>query len=371
MYKVQKVFKVQLVPLVWKALLVPEVILVMTVHEVPLVSRVPLVWKALLVPEVILVTLVQRDPLESLHGPPGPRGRQGEPGDTAFDREVFNRISAKFDTVIREVNSTLFDVVWDIKTSSQTALNAVMTELKLINKTLNTLKQMNAVTKCGISGNWRRIAHLDTTQGDTCPSNLRTATNTTTGQTACGRTTGQGCTYLNFTISNDYSNVCGRVRGYQYFSMDAFDLSVTQSNSKSASRRKSIDGYYVDGVSITQGQPLRHLWTYAVGVSEYVSSYSCPCAMPTGRLPTNPPEFVGDNYYCESGFPGTNYNRIAWEDPLWDGHNCMARNSCCERYGWFHRQVPPSSDDITLRLCSDEHINSEDVLIDQFEIWVM
>ena len=92
-------------------------------------------------------------------GPPGPRGRQGEPGDTAFDREVFNRISAKFDTVIREVNSTLFDVVWDIKTSSQTALNAVMTELKLINKTLNTLKQMNAVTKCGISGNWRRILH--------------------------------------------------------------------------------------------------------------------------------------------------------------------------------------------------------------------
>ena len=203
--------------------------------------------------------------------------------------------------------------------------------------------------------------------GDSCPSNLRNVTNTTTGQTACGRTADPGCSQLTFEIDDEYSNVCGRVRGYQYLSMDAFAVTVTKSP-------LSIAGHYVDGVSITQGQPLKHLWTYAVGASELHqhTKYRCPCAVPTNMQRANPPQFVGDNYYCESGFPGTSYsNRVVWEDPLWDGHNCVEGNNCCDRYGWFHRQVPPSSDDINVQLCGDERISNEDVLIDQLEIWVM
>ena len=235
-------------------------------------------------------------------------------------------------------------------------------ECNTVNTTLNVLKQI--YSKCGIFGNWRRIAHLDTTQGDCCPSYLRTVTNTTTGQTACGRTTGPGCSKLTFIIGDNYSNVCGRVRGYQYYSMDAFAFRA----------RLSIDGHYVDGVSITQGQPPKHLWTYAIGVSEQIhaTSYQCPCAVPTSKTPPKPPQFVGDNYYCESGFPGTrSYNRVVWEDPLWDGRNCIEGNTCCDRYGWFHRRVPPSSDDINVRLCGDESITNENVFIDQLEIWVM
>ena len=286
-------------------------------------------------------------------GPPGPKGEaghigspgpKGEPGecDTVWKEEEYNRIANK-------------------------VLNTVMTKLDMMNATLNMLKQIQS--RCGIVGNWRRIAHLDTTQGDSCPSYLRTVTNTTTGQTACGRTIGPGCSKLTFNISGDYSNVCGRVRGYQYYSMDAFDLSIT----KSAPARLSIAGYYVDGVSITQGQPLKHLWTYAVGGSEQSSStiYWCPCAVPTNMWRSNPPQFVGDNYYCESGFTGAWTSRIAWEDPLWEGHNCIEGNSCCDRYGWFHRQVPPSSDDINVRLCSDQDVGNENIFIDQLEIWVM
>ena len=306
-------------------------------------------------------------------GPPGSRGRQGEPGDTFLDKEDFNRIAnSVHDSVFGEVNLTLSDAVQklqqEMQSNDQTLLRTLMAELEVMNATFNVLKQMEF--KCGILGNWRRIAHLDTTQGDSCPSNLRNVTNTTTGEKACGRTTGPGCSKLTFIIGGDYSNVCGRVRGYQYYSMDAFDLSVTQS----APVRLSIDGYYVDGVSITQGQPLRHLWTYAVGVSEQLihTIYRCPCAVPTNMQRSNPPQFVGNNYYCESGFPGTRgHNRIVWEDPLWDGRNCIDGNSCCDRYGWFHRQVPPSSDDINVRLCGDEAISNEDVLIDQLEIWVM
>ena len=306
-------------------------------------------------------------------GPPGSRGRQGEPGDTLLEKEDFNRITnSVYDSVLGEVNLTLSETVQNLlqemQSSDQTVLRTVMTELEVMNATLNILKRIHS--KCGIFGNWRRIAHLDTTQGDSCPSNLRTVTNTTTGQTACGKTTGPGCSKLTFIIGDNYTDVCGRVRGYQYNSMDAFDVSL----SGSAPARLSLDGHYVDGISITQGQPLKHLWTYAVGLSELypTTKYRCPCAVPTNMQRSNPPQFVGGNYYCESGLSGTRfYDRVFWEDPLWDGHNCIEGNSCCNRYGWFHRQVPPSSDDINVRLCEDQSVRDENVFIDQLEIWVM
>ena len=46
-------------------------------------------------------------------------------------------------------------------------------------------------------------------------------------------------------------------------------------------------------------------------------------------------------------------------------------NQCCNRYGWFHRNVALSSDDIKVRWCSDGSITGEDVVTDQLEILVM
>ena len=34
------------------------------------------------------------------------------------------------------------------------------------------------------------------------------------------------------------------------------------------SKLQSIDGVYVDSISITIGSPRRHVWTYAVGISD-------------------------------------------------------------------------------------------------------
>ena len=42
-----------------------------------------------------------------------------------------------------------------------------------------------------------------------------------------------------------------------------------------------FDGVCVDGISITSGSPRKHIWTYAVGLSDdyvYYSYYNCPCA---------------------------------------------------------------------------------------------
>ena len=65
---------------------------------------------------------------------------------------------------------------------------------------------------------------------------------------------------------------------------------------------------YVDGVSVTYGDLRKHIWTFASGISETIvaafPTRSCPCTLNgTGIQPQQPPAFVGDNYFCESGNP--------------------------------------------------------------------
>ena len=43
----------------------------------------------------------------------------------------------------------------------------------------------------------------------------------------------------------------------------------------------TLDGVYVDGISITTGNPRKHVWTYAVGLSDNFNLFTvhnCPCA---------------------------------------------------------------------------------------------
>ena len=247
-------------------------------------------------------------------------------------------------------------------------LNILLAQFEVRKKVVIELNKV----KCGILGNWRRIAYFDTTQGDPCPTGLLTVTNTTTSQTACGRNnTAAGCTSLTFTSSGNYSKVCGRVRGYQYNHMNAFAGHFSSS--------QIINGYYVDGISITQGQARKHLWTYAVGRAELDLSHPssrvysvCPC---NGNVPgakAHIPSFVGNNYYCESGFVERFERRVAWEDPLWDGNGChITNNTCCDHSGFFYRNVTTSTDDIEVRWCSNLGYTLEDSPADQLEIWVM
>ena len=152
---------------------------------------------------------------------------------------------------------------------------------------------------------------------------------------------------MTFPVNTAYFHVCGYARGYTYSSMDAFWRS----------QKRTIDDAYVDGLSITHGNPRKHLWTLAVGQSEHVSNGDIRC--PRDRNPfdfTRVPDFVGNNFYCEAAFIGPVWeDRIAWEDPLWDGQGCVSSTAqSCSRYGWFHHDIAPSQDDIEVRWCSDE-----------------
>ena len=59
----------------------------------------------------------------------------------------------------------------------------------------------------------------------------------------------------------------------------------------------SIDGPYVDGVSLTYGSPRQHIWTFAAGQSEFSNvNDNCPCDV---TINITIPPFVGGDYFCE------------------------------------------------------------------------
>ena len=157
------------------------------------------------------------------------------------------------------------------------------------------------------------------------------------------------------------------MRGYQYYTPDAFY----------PSSGKTINDAYIDGISVTHGSPRRHLWSFAASYYEHYRgefNIICPCARPAD--PDNSrwyiPDFVGNDYYCESGFVSIAQSRIAWEDPLWDGAGCVTPgNTCCQRHGWFHKQVNLTSDSIEVRWCGDQGRSDEDILTELVEVWVM
>uniref|UniRef100_A0A1X7TM21 Uncharacterized protein n=1 Tax=Amphimedon queenslandica TaxID=400682 RepID=A0A1X7TM21_AMPQE len=116
---------------------------------------------------------------------------------------------------------------------------------------------------------------------------------------ACGRnsSSGAGCVSVQFPSNGiSYSQICGRVTGYQYGSTDGLHSS------------SGIDTYYVDGVSITRGSPRQHVWTLMAGYNELGSS-SCPCN--TGSS-ASVQSFIGNNYFCESGNPNTSPSLIPY-----------------------------------------------------------
>ena len=83
-------------------------------------------------------------------------------------------------------------------------------------------------------------------------------------------------------------------------------------------------------MSITLGNPRKHVWTYVTGISDdgNFQESTCPCAAIPGP---DLPAFVGHHYYCESGNTG-GWDTLTYyiTDPLWDGDGCHhANNNCC------------------------------------------
>eukprot|EP00731_Ephydatia_muelleri_P009407 Em0004g1745a len=214
-----------------------------------------------------------------------------------------------------------------------------------------------------VSQAWRMVGSLNMTDPTQhCPDSWQNFIS----PRSCGKKTTAPCDSLSIpTFGVNYQKVCGWFRGYQFGSPDAFDI---------YNRVGRVEDGYVDGVSITYGSPGRrqHVYTYASGAFEQLRDIQgiCPC-----QGGTSAPSFVGSDYYCESGNPDTGW-RSEWysSDVLWDGLQCTGiERTCCNRTDlpWFCKTFStPISEDLEVRICTDEGLDNENVVIESFELYI-
>lgn len=229
-----------------------------------------------------------------------------------------------------------------------------------------------------VGSGWTRFAYLNMTDPtQQCPPewNLITSPKRT-----CGRSTGSSCSspsvpctcdsaIFSNTLGMQYSQVCGRVIGYQYGRPEAFGVYPHL--------KEDIDRAYAEGVSITYGSPRQHIWTFAAAQDELnTGAQVCPCTNTLNPTDISIPSFVGDDYFCETGVPpgsGVSSSVFYSSDPLWDGDGCGTTSTCCvfNTPPWFHKELPqPTTDDIEVRLCGDFAVSDEDFPIELIDIYV-
>ena len=213
---------------------------------------------------------------------------------------------------------------------------------------------------CGtLTGGWMRVRFLDMTNSShQCPSGLMERNDSPNIRTCVRNEASGGCSSVELSTANiQYSDVCGRITAYQVGAID--DFRVTNENINSA---------YVDGVSLTHGNPRQHIWTFAA--AGRMDGICDPCRDEPR------PASVGSDFFCDSGnprsksaTPGTFHS----DNPLWDGDECAADNECCptDNPPYFHKTLPQSTtDNIEMRVCRNEGRDNEDIAIETVEIYV-
>ena len=288
--------------------------------------------------------------------------------------------------LITELNTaveTLSQEVAELANNSQTD-NGTLTELSQeVAELANNIEMVSAVLQSDIqdtgfpsnllSQGYTRVAYLNMTDpSHQCPAGWETYT---TPKRTCGRNSNGGSCQSVFYPTNgvSYSRVCGRVIAYQYCTTDAFALYNLDPNN-------TIDDPYLDGISITHGNPKEHVWSFASAFGEInYGIHNCPCTNTYPNILI--PPFVGDDYFCETGTTNflsggctlaTHFNS---DDPLWDGEGCGPTSTCCEFNNppWFCKTLPvsqPVTDDIEVRICADSASNFEDTPVELIELYV-
>ena len=299
-------------------------------------------------------------------GPRGPLGQKGEEGSRGQKGEPRNTLTTEeFDRIIETLKDMLYikgqyasfpatscKEIYDCNPNTPSGYYWIS---GTGDQPLRLYCEMRT-TRCGnITGGWTRIAHIDMTEQQICPSPLRTLTSP---KRMCAGQTAAGCTSVEYpTLGIPFTHVCGQAIGYQHASVDGMDAIRTN---------KTIDNPYVDGLSITYGSPRHHIWTYAAG-----HIHRCHCH--PNSIASLPPSFVGQHHYCD-GYPvDWAYEKWYPQYRMWDGEGCPAGNTCCNppNLPWFHRTLnTTTTEDLEVRWCRDEPASNEDIGVELLEIYI-
>ncbi|CAI8009756.1 hypothetical protein GBAR_LOCUS6521 [Geodia barretti] len=232
------------------------------------------------------------------------------------------------------------------------------------NMICDKIKKLPVYT-CGGTGGWRHAVYLDMTHPNTsCPSGWQLFTENS--KTTCGRVSAARltCDSVFFPVSGGpYSQVCGRIRAYQWGLALAFHYSD------------------VDGVTIVHGSPEQHIWAFAAGTWENYpgnGSNHCPCD-DNNLLYKTIPGFIGEDYFCESGYVYPGYRndtldfKLHSDDVLWDGESCHSTSTCCSFHDppYFTKTLnQTTSDDLELRMCLSRSISYNNIAVELVELYV-
>ena len=259
--------------------------------------------------------------------------------------------------------------------------NQITTDLMRMNQTLTEELINNresiydtAELKCGGTWGWRRAVYLDMTDPNTnCPSGWQL---TEYSKRTCGKASSShlSCDSVFFPVSGGpYSQVCGRIRAYQRGRPDAF-------HGYNYGGQTTIDSAYVCGVAVMYGSPRQHIWTFANGGMEnntVPTSSTCPCDI--GGKNNMIPLFVGEDYFCESGYVRPGYYSSALlftfhsNDTLWDGRDCHSTSTCCSLHNppYFTKTLSQTTtDDLELRMCLWNSPSIDNIAVELVELYV-
>ena len=220
--------------------------------------------------------------------------------------------------------------------------------------------------RCGSKG-WTRVALVDVPNDKACPGDLRFIESPI--PTCGGPDNSGGCASANFTTHGiSYSQVCGRLRGYQVGEPNAFGPYVND----------RAPDLVMDGALISHGKGQEHIWAYAIAARKIPStifqkSRVCPCS--GGNFTGTVPPFIGNDYYCDSAVyrGGDGLPRKFHTTPMWTGEGCTPPNFCCSQSGmpWFCKTLPvPTTDYIEIRNCQNDGLNNEDTALDLIELYI-
>ncbi|CAI8045784.1 hypothetical protein GBAR_LOCUS25322, partial [Geodia barretti] len=169
--------------------------------------------------------------------------------DIAILSQKVDNLTEEVDTRLGSLNESMrddFSVV-------ERGLNGLNSRANMICDKIDDLP----VYTCGGTANWRRAVYLDMTDPNTsCPSGWQL---TRYSKRTCGRVSpgSETCDSVFFPVSGGpYSQVCGRIRAYQYGTPEAFW-------GYNRGGQTTIDSAYVSGVAVMHGSPRQHIWTFA------------------------------------------------------------------------------------------------------------